>query len=169
MLHGGFVNANVWGDQVKALAPRHTAIVMDSRGHGRSTRNSQPYSYDLMADDVVGLMDALKLSGADVVGWSDGANIALDIAIRHPDRVGKIFEFGPNVSPSGMKDDADKNATVAAVGQQAKEQDQKYSSTPKDFQAFADALMKMWGAAELDGGAAQGDQGSRAGGGRRPR
>ena len=41
---------------------------MDSRGHGRSTRDARPYGYDLMADDVVGLMDVLKLPKADIVG-----------------------------------------------------------------------------------------------------
>ena len=55
---------------------------MDSRGHGRSSRNEQPYRYHLMADDVVELMTVLKLSKVAVVGWSDGAIIGLDLAIR---------------------------------------------------------------------------------------
>src|ERR1700682_721788 len=56
LLHGGLSNADYWGNQVKALAPHHTVIVMDSRGHGRSTRDSRPYGYDLMAGDVGALM-----------------------------------------------------------------------------------------------------------------
>ncbi len=71
LLHGGLANADYWGNQIKALAPYHTVIVMDSRGHGRSTRDSRPYGYDLMADDVVALMDVLKVPKADIVGWSD--------------------------------------------------------------------------------------------------
>ena len=43
LLHGGLANADYWGNQIKALAPHHTVIVMDSRGHGRSTRDSRPY------------------------------------------------------------------------------------------------------------------------------
>jgi pimeloyl-ACP methyl ester carboxylesterase len=50
LLHGGLANGDYWGNQIKALAPYHTVIVMDSRGHGRSTRNSEPYGYDLMAE-----------------------------------------------------------------------------------------------------------------------
>ena len=50
---------------------------MDSRGHGRSTRDARPYGYDLMALDVVALMDFLKVDKAAVVGWSDGALIGL--------------------------------------------------------------------------------------------
>jgi hypothetical protein len=53
LLHGGLANSDYWGNQVKALAPHHTVIVVDSRGHGRSTRDARPYGYDLMADDVV--------------------------------------------------------------------------------------------------------------------
>ena len=53
-LHGGLANTDYWGNQVTAVAAHHTVILMDSRGHGRSTRDARPYGYDLMADDVVG-------------------------------------------------------------------------------------------------------------------
>ena len=89
LLHGGLANSDYWGNQVTALAPRHTVILVDSRGHGRSTRDARPYGYDLMADDVVALLDTLHIAKADVVGWSDGGILGLDLAIRHPDRVGK--------------------------------------------------------------------------------
>src|ERR1700720_2039267 len=57
LLHGGLANTEYWGNQIQALAPHHAVIAMDSRGHGRSTRDPRPYGYDLMADDVVALMD----------------------------------------------------------------------------------------------------------------
>ena len=50
LLHGGLANSDYWGKQIKALAPRHTVIVVDSRGHGRSTRDARPYGYDLMGN-----------------------------------------------------------------------------------------------------------------------
>src|ERR1700733_4192067 len=80
LLHGGLANSNYWGEQVNALAPHHMVILMDSRGHGRSTRDARAYGYDLMADDVVGLMDDLKLTKADIVGWSDGGILGIDLA-----------------------------------------------------------------------------------------
>jgi pimeloyl-ACP methyl ester carboxylesterase len=83
LLHGGLANADYWGHQIEALKAHHRVIVMDSRGHGRTTRDARPYGYDLMADDVVALMDALKIPKADIVGWSDGAILGLDLAIRH--------------------------------------------------------------------------------------
>ena len=122
LLHGGLANADYWGNQIKALMPRRTVIVMDSRGHGRSTRDTRPYGYDLMADDVVGLMDFLKVPKADVVGWSDGGILGLDLAIRHKDRVGKVFAFAANTVPSGVKDDVEKNPTFAAFIKRAGEE-----------------------------------------------
>src|SRR6202012_6207924 len=108
-LHGGLANTDYWGNQVPAVAAHHTVILMDSRGHGRSTRDARPYGYDVMADDVVGLMDYLKISKADIVGWSDGAILGIDLAMRHKDRVGKVFAFAANTVTSGLKDDVEKN------------------------------------------------------------
>ena len=104
MLHGGLSNANYWGHQVRVLDKHYEVIVMDSRGHGRSTRNVEPYGYDIMASDVLGLMDHLKISKAAIVGWSDGAIIGLDIAMHHPERVSKLFAFAANSDPSGVAD-----------------------------------------------------------------
>jgi alpha/beta hydrolase fold len=90
LLHDGPANANYWGELVPALAPRYRVIVMDSRGHGRSSRDAQPYGYDLMASDVLALIDFLNIDKAALVGWSDGAIIGLDIAI-HALRGGRSF------------------------------------------------------------------------------
>src|SRR5260370_12718979 len=79
-------------------------MVMDSGGHGRSTRDDKPYGYDLMASDVIGLMDFLKVPKAAIVGWSDGAIIGLDIALNHPERLTKRFAFAANSDPSGGAD-----------------------------------------------------------------
>jgi pimeloyl-ACP methyl ester carboxylesterase len=144
LLHGGLANADYWGNQIKALMPRRTVIVMDSRGHGRSTRDARPYGYDLMADDVVALLDFLKIPRADVVGWSDGGILGLDLAIRHKDRVGKIFAFAANTVPSGVKDDVEKNPTFAAFIERAGEEYARNSSTPKEYDAFVEQISKMW-------------------------
>jgi pimeloyl-ACP methyl ester carboxylesterase len=144
LLHGGLANAEYWGNQIKGFSPYHTVIVMDSRGHGRSTRDSRPYAYDLMADDVVALMDVLKLSKADIVGWSDGAILGLDLAMRHPDRVGKIFAFAANTATSGVKDGVEKNPTFAAFIERAGHEYEAYSATPKEYDAFVAQISKMW-------------------------
>ena len=104
LLHGGLANSNYWGNQVPVLAKHYQVIVMDSRGHGRSTRNSQPHSYHLMASDVIGLMNCLKLKQAAIIGWSDGAIIGLDLAIHHPTRINKLFSFAANSNPEGVNE-----------------------------------------------------------------
>ena len=144
LLHGGLANADYWGNQIKALAPHYMVIVMDSRGHGRTTRDSRPYGYDLMADDVVALTDVLKVPKADIVGWSDGAILGLDLAMRHPDRVGKVFAFAANTVTSGVKDDVEKNPTFTAFIERAGHEYQAYSATPKEYEAFVAQISKMW-------------------------
>ena len=144
LLHGGLANSDYWGEQVKALAPHHMVILMDSRGHGRSTRDARPYGYDLMADDVVGLLDTLHVARADVVGWSDGAILGLDLALRHPNRVGRIFAFAANTQTSGVKDGVEKNPTFARYIARAGREYARLSPTPKDYDAFVAQISKMW-------------------------
>ena len=143
-LHGGLANSDYWGNQVPAVARRHTVILMDSRGHGRSTRDARPYGYDLMADDVVALMDALKIPKADVVGWSDGGIIGIDLALRHKDRIGKVFAFAANTRTSGVVEDVEKNPTFAAFIARAGEEYSALSATPNEYATFVDQISKMW-------------------------
>lgn len=143
LLHGGLANSNYWGNQVPILAQHYRVIVMDSRGHGRSTRNDQPYGYDLMASDVIGLMDFLKIKQAAIVGWSDGAILGLDIAINHPERLTKLFAFAANSDPSGVAD-ISKSAVFNAYIARAEKEYKKLSPTPTQYQPFLDQISKMW-------------------------
>ena len=144
LLHGGLANSDYWGAQIQALAPHHRVIVVDSRGHGRSTRDARPYGYDLMADDVVALLDKLGIARADVVGWSDGAIIGLDLAIRHADRIGKLFAFAANTLTSGVKPDVEKNPTFARYIRRAGEEYVRLSPTPKGYPTFVAQISRMW-------------------------
>jgi pimeloyl-ACP methyl ester carboxylesterase len=143
LLHGGLANANYWGHQVRALEPYYRVIVMDSRGHGRSTRDRRPYSYDLMADDVIGLMNYLHIPNAAIVGWSDGAIIGLDIAQRYPDRLSKLFAFAANSDPSGVKDISKSPVFNAFIARAAKEYE-ALSPTPHEYKQFVVQIEKMW-------------------------
>jgi pimeloyl-ACP methyl ester carboxylesterase len=128
---------------VRALAPHYRVIVMDSRGHGRSSRDAQPYGYDLMASDVLALMDYLKIDKAALVGWSDGAIIGLDIALHHPERLSKLFAFAANSDPSGVKDVNQSPVFTAFIARARKEYEQ-LSPTPKEYDAFLSQIEKMW-------------------------
>jgi pimeloyl-ACP methyl ester carboxylesterase len=143
-LHGGLANSDYWGLQVSAVAAHHTVILMDSRGHGRTTRDTRPYGYDLMADDVVALMQNLNIANADIVGWSDGGIIGLDLAMRHKDRIGKVFAFAANTATSGVVEGVEKNPTFAAYIARAGREYTKYSATPKEYDAFVEQISRMW-------------------------
>jgi pimeloyl-ACP methyl ester carboxylesterase len=143
LLHGGLANSNYWGLQVPALAEKYRVIVMDSRGHGRSSRDDKPYGYELMASDVLALMDFLKISRAAVVGWSDGAILGLDIAIRHPERLTKLFAFAANSDPSGVKDIA-RSPVFSAFIARAEKEYQLLSPTSDRYKSFLEQIGKMW-------------------------
>jgi pimeloyl-ACP methyl ester carboxylesterase len=143
LLHGGLGNSNYWGLQVRALSGKCQVIVMDSRGHGRSTRDEQPYGYSLMASDVIALMDFLKIPKAAIIGWSDGAILGLEIAITHPERLTKLFAFAANSDPSGVADIGSSPVFNAYIERAAKEYE-KLSTTPTEYQAFLDQISKMW-------------------------
>jgi pimeloyl-ACP methyl ester carboxylesterase len=143
LLHGGLANSNYWGNQVPSLAEKYRVVVMDSRGHGRSTRNAQPYGYDLMASDVIGVMDHLGIGKAAIVGWSDGAIIGLDIAMNHPERVSRLFAFAANSDPSGVKD-VDKSPVFTKFIARAEKEYEALSATPHDYKRFLGEIGHMW-------------------------
>ena len=143
LLHGGLANANYCGNQVRELQRHYRVIVMDSRGHGRSTRDDQPYGYDLMTSDVVALLDFLNVPKAAIVGWSDGAILGLDIAMKHPERVSKLFAFAANSDPSGVADIAQSPVFNAFIARAEKEY-ATLSPNPGEYQAFLAQITKMW-------------------------
>ena len=143
LLHGGLANSSYWGHQVPVLAKSHRVIVMDSRGHGRSTRDSRPYGYTLMAADVIGLMDFLGIPQAAIVGWSDGAIIGLSLAMSHPGRVSRLFAFAANSDPSGVKD-VGKSPVFTEFIARAEKEYQALSATPQEYKTFVDEISRMW-------------------------
>ncbi len=145
LLHGGFGNSNYFGKLIPVLVDHgYRVIAMDSRGHGRSTRSDAPYSYHLMADDVIGLLDALKIARVSVVGWSDGGIIGLDLALGHPDRLAGLFAFGANADVSGGRDGFDKTPAFAAYLRRVPGEYRQLSPTPDQWDSFSAAIGKMW-------------------------
>ncbi len=142
-VHGGLANADTWGAQVRRFSKQYRVIVMDSRGHGRSSRDARPFGYDLMADDVVGLLDYLKIRKVALVGWSDGAIIGLDIAMRHPQRLSKLFAFAANYNTAGVMN-VDSDPIFTKFIARSRFEYEKLSPTPKGYDAFVQQIGKMW-------------------------
>jgi len=143
LLHGGLGHSGNWGYQVPALlGSGYRAVLIDSRGHGRSTRDPRPFTYELMASDVSAVMDALHLEKASLVGWSDGACTALVLASKAPSRVAGVFFFGCNMDPSGTKE----FVFTPIIGRCLNRHKQDYaqlSATPDQFDSFFEAVGLM--------------------------
>ena len=77
----------MWGPVLEGLARQHRVIAMDLQGHGRTADIDRPLRYETMADDVAALMDELQVASADIVGYSMGAGVGLQFALRHPGKI----------------------------------------------------------------------------------
>lgn len=145
MVHGGLANSNYFGNVVPFLvAEGYHVICVDSRGHGRSTRSAKPYSYELMASDVVAMLDALHIPKADLVGWSDGGIIGIVMAIHNPEHLNRVFAFGANTVPDGLIPDFDKEGVFADYEKRAESEYDKLSPTPGKYQDFLKQIGDMW-------------------------
>src|SRR5207249_10870094 len=101
LVMGLAADSAAWMFQVPDFARHHRTIVFDNRGVGRSAKPPGPYTIHEMADDAVGLLDALGITRAHVVGVSMGGMIAQVVAITHPERV---LTLTSNMSTTGAGD-----------------------------------------------------------------
>lgn len=144
LLHGGFGNSENWGYQVPALvASGYRAVLIDSRGHGRSTRDPRPFTYERMAADVFAIIDALRLDKAALVGWSDGATIALVLAKQQPARVAGVFAFGGNMDLAGVRQISEPAPLLRRIFARHAKDYTRLSATPDEFGMFAAAVDTM--------------------------
>ena len=144
LIHGGLETADTWGNQVAQLAKTREVIVADSRGHGRSTRSEKPFGYELMANDYLALLDHLMIDKVALVGWSDGGIIGLDIAMRHPERLTKLWAYGANFNIGGLIPDFDKDPVFSQEIANAGEKYRRVSPTPDQYDAFVKQISEMW-------------------------
>jgi len=144
LLYGGLGHSGNWGYQVPMLVSSgHRAVLIDSRGHGRSTRDVRPLTFESMGSDVLAVMDTLHLERAAVVGWSDGACTELILAMKAPSRIAGVFFFGFNMDPGGAKEIAQPNPILdRCLGRHAKDYAQ-LSATPDQFKEIAEAVGEM--------------------------
>jgi pimeloyl-ACP methyl ester carboxylesterase len=144
LLHSGLGNGDYFVNQIPPLAEKHEVVVMDSRGHGRSSFDDTPISYELMASDVIALMDHLGIDKASIVGWSDGGIIGLELAIHHPERLNKVIAYGANFDPTGVRLDINENAYWNAFVERDAQDYQKLSPHPERWEEFLENISHMW-------------------------
>ena len=101
MLHGGVTPSEMFGAPLAAMAKGHKVVALHARGHGLSKDGSQPWSFEMFADDVAALMAHLGIGKASVMGYSSGAFVALQTAIRHPRLVDRLIVISAAFRPDG--------------------------------------------------------------------
>jgi pimeloyl-ACP methyl ester carboxylesterase len=102
LFNGASDGMDAWDPSFPAgLSSNHTVIVFDQRGIANTTAGSKPYTYQQLANDTAGLMDALKITKADVMGYSLGSYLAQQLTIVYPDKVNSLVLVG---SSCGGKD-----------------------------------------------------------------
>lgn len=87
LIHGAYASVSMWGPILEGLAQNHRVIAMDMQAHGHTADVDRPLRYETMADDIAALMDYLEIESADIVGYSMGAGVGLQFALRHPEKV----------------------------------------------------------------------------------
>ena len=103
LLHGNGENGTYFVHQVEEFSHDFTVYAIDTRGHGKSPRGAAPFTISQFAGDLLAFMEQQGLTQADILGFSDGGNIALTFALRHPDRVRRLILNGANLDPKGVK------------------------------------------------------------------
>jgi pimeloyl-ACP methyl ester carboxylesterase len=102
LLHGGLGSGEMFGPTLPALAEQRQVILVDLQGHGRTADIDRPIDVRLMADDIAALIDHLGLDRPDVVGYSLGGGVAFHVAIKYPEKVGRLVSAAANIRRSAI-------------------------------------------------------------------
>ena len=103
LLHGNGEDGTYFSHQIAFFQKTYRVIAVDTRGHGKTPRGEEPFTISQFADDLYVFMKEHEIRRADMLGFSDGANIALLFTIRHPERVNRLILNGANLNPGGLK------------------------------------------------------------------
>ena len=103
MLHGNGEDHSIFYNNVEAFSSANYCVLVDSRAHGKTTVGNEELTIDLMAEDISKLCDLLNIGKFKLIGFSDGGNVALTYAIRHPERLSHLVVAGANLNPTGLK------------------------------------------------------------------
>ncbi len=150
LLHGAFMaisNNFHWAEWIGELSKTRKVIAIEMQGHGRTADTGRDFTYDNLANDVAALLDHLNIPSADVIGYSLGGGVALNCAIRHPDKVRKVVSISAVFRQSGWTKEAlDEfpNLTAEAFKGTPIEADYKrLSPTPNEFPNFVKRVLSV--------------------------
>ena len=148
LLHGAFMaitdDWRVWAGE---LAKTRKVIAVEMQGHGRTGDIKRDITYENLADDVAGLLDYLKIERADIIGYSLGGGVAIQTAIRHPEKVRRVVSISAVLRRDGwVKEGVDALAGLTAEvfkGSPMEAEYKKLSPTPNEFPLFVKNIAAM--------------------------
>src|SRR5262245_21714154 len=148
LLHGAFMTiTNNWTEMIAQLSKSRQVIAVEMQGHGRTADINRDFSSENLADDIAALLDYLKIKQADMLGYSMGGGVALQLAIRHPEKVRKVV----SISAVYCSDCVVKEAKEAFPrleagmfkGSPIETEYKKLSPTPDQFETFVKRVVQM--------------------------
>src|SRR5882672_1088759 len=148
LLHGAFMAiAGDWRVWIRELSKTRKVIAVEMQGHGRTADIKRDLSYENLSDDVAGLLDYLKIPSADIMGYSLGGGVAMQCAIRHPEKVRKVVSISAPIRRDGWVKEANDfwptfkwemfKGTPAEAGYK------KLSPTPDKFPDFVNHVKEL--------------------------
>jgi pimeloyl-ACP methyl ester carboxylesterase len=160
LLHGSFMTiTNNWTDMIAQLSKSRQVIAVEMQGHGRTADINRDFSYEHLADDIAALLDYLKIKQADVLGYSMGGGVAMQVAIRHPEKVRKVVSISAVFRHDGWVKEAvemfPQMEPGMFTGSPIEAEYKKLSPTPDKFETFVKHVIQMdikpydFGAAKL--------------------
>ena len=150
LLHGSFMTISGsfnWTGWIGELSKTRKVIAVEMQGHGRTRDINRDFSYESLADDIAALLDHLKITQADLFGYSMGGGVAMQVAIRHPEKVRKVVSMSAVFRHDGwVKEALDAFATFTADafrGSPIETEYKRLSPTPNEFPNFVKRVIAM--------------------------
>jgi pimeloyl-ACP methyl ester carboxylesterase len=147
LLHGAYMTIDMMGPLLPGLAERRQVIAVEMQGHGRTADIDRPITYEQMADDTAGLMRHLGLDAADIVGYSMGGGVALQLALRHPALVRRLVlasaGFGSDAMPAVAREMLPSITPEMFAGSPIEEAYQRTAPNPGDFPKLVEKLTAL--------------------------
>jgi pimeloyl-ACP methyl ester carboxylesterase len=146
LLHGGFMTiTNNWEGWIGELSKTRKVIAVEVQGHGRTADIPREPSSENLADDVAALLGYLAISRADVLGYSMGGGVALQVAVRHPDRVRRVVVISSTFRRDGaVQEGVEAISKITAEdfkGSPLETEYKRLSPTPDQFPQFVERLV----------------------------
>ncbi|MGE0128812.1 MAG: alpha/beta fold hydrolase [Blastocatellales bacterium] len=148
LLHGAFMSiTNNWTEWIGELSKTRKVIAVEMQGHGRTADIKRDFSFENLADDVAALLDKLKITRADIIGYSMGGGVAMQCAIRHPEKVRKVVSISAVFRHDGwVKEGVEalpKITAEAFKGSPIEAEYKRLSPKPNEFPDFVKHVIAM--------------------------